>query len=81
MPCLSAPVPAMAAAERSQTFELCSQEQLRDSPLVDLQQPVLFLRGTRDTFCEEKQFQATLKRMMSTEVNVHPCSLLTHWPY
>lgn len=57
------------------------QEQLRDSPLVDLQQPVLFLRGTRDSFCEEKQFRATLKRMTSAKVDVRPCLLLTHWQY
>ena len=81
MPFLSAPIPATAAAERSQTSHVNLQEQLRNSPLVDLQQPVLFLRGTRDNFCEEKQFQATLERMTSTKVNVRPCPLVTHWQH
>lgn len=75
---LSAIVPAMTAAEGLQTSHPHLQEQLRDSPLLDLQQPVLFLRGTRDNFCEEKQFQAILKRMTSAKVNVRPCPLLTH---
>ena len=81
MPFLSAVVPARAAAEGLQTSHLYLQEQLRDSPLVDLQQPVLFLRGTRDNFCEEKQFQAILKRMTSAKVHVRPCPLLTHWQH
>ena len=57
------------------------QEQLRDSPLVDLQQPVLFIHGTRDTFCEEQQFEAVLKRMASSRVEVRlGCHFtLLHW--
>ena len=46
------------------------QEQLRDNPLMELQQPVQFIHGTCDNLCEERQFKAVLKRMVSSRKEV-----------
>lgn len=52
------------------------QDKLRDVPLQRLKQPILFVRGTRDTFCESEQFEAVLPSIPSTSVEV-----LLAWHY
>ena len=51
-------------------------DQLRDDPLTALQVPLLFVRGTKDSFSEEAQFQQILKRLASPKVQVSCCM----WP-
>ncbi|KAK9802989.1 hypothetical protein WJX73_004816 [Symbiochloris irregularis] len=46
-------------------------DQLRDVPLQRLKQPILFVRGTRDTFSEAEQFEALLPTIPSDSVKVH----------
>jgi len=48
----------------------CAQERLRDMPLVELRQPLLFVRGTRDNFCEDAHFKAVRARLASPRVEV-----------
>lgn len=48
------------------------QEALRDKPLVDLEVPMLFVRGSKDPMCEESIFTKTLERMSSSNVEVCP---------
>ncbi len=45
-------------------------DQLRDHPLTALHAPLLFVRGTRDAFCEDAQFQAVRARLSSSNVQV-----------
>lgn len=46
------------------------QEQLRDAPLRKLQLPMLFIRGSRDPFCDVSKFEATLPSIPSKAVQV-----------
>ncbi|GAB4819382.1 hypothetical protein N2152v2_006428 [Parachlorella kessleri] len=39
--------------------------QLRDSPLTELQLPMLFVRGTKDEFSQQEQWEAVMQRMQS----------------
>lgn len=48
----------------------CMQDKLRNAPLQQLKQPVLFVRGTRDAFCEAEQFDAVLPTIPSDSVKV-----------
>ena len=44
--------------------------QLRDSPLTDLQLPLLFVRGTKDDFSQQGQWEAVMQRMQSPRLEV-----------
>jgi hypothetical protein len=44
------------------------QEQLRDDPLTSLTAPVLFVRGSNDSFCNRGVFDAVRERMASEVV-------------
>ena len=44
---------------------------LRDSPLVDLPLPLLLVRGTRDPFSRQPQWDALLPRLASRKPSVH----------
>ncbi|GIM13757.1 hypothetical protein Vretimale_16824 [Volvox reticuliferus] len=46
-------------------------DQLRDDPLCKLRCPLLFVRGSRDEFSQEKLFAGVMERMVSTRVQVH----------
>ena len=46
------------------------QDNLRDSPLVELTQPILFVHGSKDTMCKTDTFQAVRDRMSSSELQV-----------
>lgn len=46
------------------------QEELRDVDLVALEMPVLFVKGTKDTFSTEEPWQEVLSRMQSPQVEV-----------
>lgn len=48
------------------------QSQLRDTPLTDLTTPILFVRGTKDAFCEHEEFEKVKARMTSSDVQVGP---------
>lgn len=47
-----------------------TQQALRDIPLVDLQLPMLFIRGTKDPFSSDGPFKALLPRLQSHNVQV-----------
>lgn len=47
------------------------QDSLRDSPLVELTLPILFVHGSKDTMCEPDTFQAVRDRMSSYDVQVY----------
>ena len=48
----------------------CLQEELRDEDLTALQVPVLFVKGTKDTFSTETAWKEVLSRMQSPRVEV-----------
>ena len=56
-----------------------AQEQLRDTPLCELTQPLLFVRGTRDAFSKDAQFDGVRARLASSRVEVHKC-IQPHMP-
>ena len=47
------------------------QDELRDEPLASLQLPILFVRGTRDQFCEDGPWEAVRPRLTSPDITVH----------
>ncbi|KAK9839428.1 hypothetical protein WJX81_001445 [Elliptochloris bilobata] len=47
------------------------QDRVRDTPLTSLKQPLLFVRGTRDAFSEDAEFQAVRARLESQRVEIH----------
>ena len=46
------------------------QDQLRDMPLCSLTHPLLFVRGTRDAFSKDAQFESARARLASSRVEV-----------
>eukprot|EP00877_Chromochloris_zofingiensis_P014393 jgi/Chrzof1/9207/Cz03g39250.t1 len=48
--------------------------QLRDDPLCKLQQPLLFLRGSKDAFSTPQPWEDVMARMTSTNIQVHTVS-------
>lgn len=47
------------------------QDHLRDSPLVELTQPILFVHGSKDTMCKPDMFQAVRDRVSSSDLQVY----------
>lgn len=46
------------------------QHQLRDAPLQRLRQPILFVRGTRDSFSDTGKFESVLPSIPSNRIEV-----------
>ncbi len=55
---------------------LLSQGNLRDTPLVDLTLPLLFVRGSKDSMCKAGIFAAVKARMTSVDLQVSLMDLL-----
>ena len=47
------------------------QDKLRDEPLASLQLPILFVRGTRDQFCDDGPWEEVRPRLTSPDITVH----------
>lgn len=56
-----------------------TQQELRDIPLVDLQLPMLFIRGIKDPFSSDGPFKALLPRLQSCNVQVGCESVCSVW--
>ena len=59
------------SAESNKFWWVAWQDKLRDEPLASLQLPILFVRGTRDQFCDDGPWEAVRPRLTSPDVTVH----------
>jgi len=53
-------------------------EELRDDPLCKLRTPLLFIRGTKDTFCVEGPWGLVVPRLQTKRLLVHSVVAGTH---
>lgn len=79
---MGARVAAQVAADLPNLIKACiffsyplhppgESDKLRDDPLTSLTLPLLFIRGTKDPFCEEKPWKEVTKRLQSGQMQVH----------
>ena len=51
---------------------------MQDSPLLNLEQPILFLMGSNDEFCSPADLSETVARMASSDVRVEIFEVSMH---
>lgn len=69
---LTAEMQVSASRENDQAAmtRLLLQDNLRDTPLVDLLVPLLFVHGSKDSMCEADIFAAVRKQISSADLQV-----------